>query len=367
VLSKSKSVSWPGEKLLPAHSEPEVPVVLISSEKYALYTSVTLFSLLQNRSSERFYDIIILFSEMSEESKQRLCLLAEGKENVTIRLCHVKNCLTSKKLDISGVPHTGVETYLRLLIPDIFCSFERLIYLDSDLVVCADIGNLHGINMPDSVYIAGVPDIDIVGQYYSEPKSGKYYFNKILGLNTIEDYLQTGVLLLKPGKIHEQFPGFSLMQLAMDSRMKYADQDILNIAFLGETLHIDMRWNVVNDCGGFRVSEIVSRAPTNLQAEYMRARDNPWIVHYSGYEKPWDCPNTDMAGYFHSYAKTLGLSLPINLGMIKQKNPFKWIKKTIRRICPRGSYASDAFKLILFMLRYRRPNNRKIKRAETEK
>ena len=99
----------------------------------------------------------------------------------------------------------------------------------------------------------------------------------------------------------------------------------------------------------------------------MRARDNPWIVHYSGYEKPWDCPNTDMAGYFHSYAKTLGLSLPINLGMIKQKNPFKWIKKTIRRICPRGSYASDAFKLILFMLRYRRPNNRKIKRAETEK
>ena len=49
--------------------------------------------------------------------------------------------------------------------------------------------------------------------------------------------------------------------------------------------------------------EIAKKAPLYMYQEYLSARNNPYIVHYAGWEKPWDMPELDMAEYFWDYAR----------------------------------------------------------------
>lgn len=340
----------------PAFDGPEVPVVLISSAQYLPHTRVAILSVLRNRDPGRAYDIVVLHNDMPRAGQEALVALAGGMAGVSIRPLCVREYLDGGRLDVSGVPHTGVETFSRLLIPDLFCAFGRIVYLDSDLVACADVGRLYDTALPEGVCMAGVPDIDVIGQYCSEPLSGRYYIHRVLGLEDVDRYLQTGVLLLDPRAMHALYPGFGLLKLAAGARLKYADQDVLNIAFHRACRCIDMRWNVVNDCGGFRLSQIVAHAPAALRQAYAAARSGPWIVHYSGFEKPWSHPDTDMADYYREYALLDGQ--PPSAPAAGEGDGLKRrLKNAARRALPRGSRRRDAIRRVGCALRYRKPMN----------
>ena len=44
-------------------------------------------------------------------------------------------------------------------------------------------------------------------------------------------------------------------------------------------------------------------APRMLYEEYAFARKTPKMIHYAGYQKPWEVVDCDMAEYFWEYAK----------------------------------------------------------------
>ena len=39
-----------------------------------------------------------------------------------------------------------------------------------------------------------------------------------------------------------------------------------------------------------------------MHGEYNQARKAPWIIHFAGYQKPWDAVDCDFADYFWKYA-----------------------------------------------------------------
>ena len=49
--------------------------------------------------------------------------------------------------------------------------------------------------------------------------------------------------------------------------------------------------------------EILKMAPRQLYEEYTKARKNPYLIHFAGYQKPWDVVDCDFAEYFWEYAK----------------------------------------------------------------
>ena len=49
-----------------------------------------------------------------------------------------------------------------------------------------------------------------------------------------------------------------------------------------------MSWNVMHACGGLRLEIIKKFAPRDVSKSYFKSRENPKIIHYAGYSKPWN-------------------------------------------------------------------------------
>ncbi|RGY94642.1 hypothetical protein DXA13_20490 [Clostridium sp. AM58-1XD] len=49
--------------------------------------------------------------------------------------------------------------------------------------------------------------------------------------------------------------------------------------------------------------QIMKMAPRALYEEYMKARKQPYMIHFAGYQKPWDVVDCDFAEYFWKYGK----------------------------------------------------------------
>lgn len=44
-------------------------------------------------------------------------------------------------------------------------------------------------------------------------------------------------------------------------------------------------------------------APRQIYEAYTQARKRPYLIHFAGYQKPWDVVDCDFAEYFWEYAK----------------------------------------------------------------
>ena len=73
--------------------------------------------------------------------------------------------------------------------------YDRVVYLDSDIIVCRDIAELYNYPISENTMIAGVPDLDIMGQFYGADLSMKYYIKKKVRISSPDKYLQAGVLI----------------------------------------------------------------------------------------------------------------------------------------------------------------------------
>ena len=54
---------------------------------------------------------------------------------------------------------------------------------------------------------------------------------------------------------------------------------------------------------GGNYKEQMNFAPANMYFTYMKARENPALIHYAGSDKPWNNPYTDMSMEFWQNAK----------------------------------------------------------------
>ena len=63
--------------------------------------------------------------------------------------------------------------------------------------------------------------------------------------------------------------------------------------------------------------DILKMAPRQIYEEYVAARKCPYLIHFAGYQKPWDVMDCDFAEYFWKYAK-LSLYFPMLLRKTKR-------------------------------------------------
>ena len=122
--------------------------------------------------------------------------------------------------------------------------------------------------------------------------------------------------------IRKKYKTEDLVELALQKKWRYHDQDVLNYAFKEKVYYISQSWNVLmNWQNGTYESRMnfIKYAPYVLYSEYMKARVKPKIVHYAGYQKPWEVTECDMSEYFWKYArKTLYYEIIINRNKIKE-------------------------------------------------
>jgi len=279
-----------------------VPVVLSANDKFAPYLDVMIRSIVHNASMERFYDIIILYNDIRERNQEMIHTAARGRSNVSIRFVKVDRYFDAGKLFVDQ--HLSVETYYRLIIPQLMPDYHKILYLDCDMVADRDVADLYDESLGDAI-IGAVKDIDVAGQVNLKQNHWDAYAAKKVGLKLPYDYFQAGVLIINLDKLRELTTSQELIKLALSTRWRCHDQDVLNRACRGKVHYLPQRWNTLMDWrepdGRCRM-DILKMAPRSLYEEYNQARKAPWIIHFAGYQKPWDAVDCDFADYFWKYA-----------------------------------------------------------------
>lgn len=296
--------------------EDGVPVVLSANDRFSPYLDIMIRSMIVNASPERRYDFIILYNDISEKNRGLIASAARGKDNVSVRFARVCEYFDADKLFVDQ--HLSVETYYRLIIPEIMPEYHKILYLDCDMVADRDVAELYDMDLAGCV-IGAAKDIDVAGQVNLRQNDWDQYAVRELGLDCAFDYFQAGVLIIDLERLRETATLEEMIHLALSRKWRCHDQDVLNVVCKNQVHYIPQQWNTLMDWQepGRSRMDILKMAPRELYTEYAEARKAPYLIHFAGYQKPWDVVDCDFAEYFWEYAK-LSPYYPILLRRIKR-------------------------------------------------
>ncbi len=271
-----------------------VPVVFCTSKSYFPLTMVAVASIINHINPSTYLEIFLFHTELTEtESKVK-----EKYENdkVSITFLHVGDKvqdLVDSGLFFSPGRHLKIETFYRLLIPDLLPEYDKIIYLDGDLVVKDDISILYAFNI--SAYLfAGI----------NEKKSKLSPEETELG-HRKELYFNSGVLLINAKAFREENcleQCFDVLKKVPQHLLMYPDQDLLNLLFYDRVLFLPQQWNTMTGV----VSNLPARSPF---WNHIKSTEDPdfrgSIIHYT--KKAHTNPYTYFAADFWETAKRVTL------------------------------------------------------------
>ena len=278
----------------------EIPIVMSVDDGYIPYLSVTLQSILDHISTDNFYTIYILYTQINKISKNKI--LKMQKNNCLIKFVDIKSCFSEINSSNFYCGNLSITTYFRIFIPEIFKNFEKVIYCDCDAIYLEDPAKLYQIDINN--YLMGVAsDIELIRQIYINEFGAHNYYKNILKLRNPYNYFQAGLLLMNIQELLKfDFCNICLNYIEKIKKPRYADQDILNIVCEDKVKYIDTRWNVENHILIFN-ENIDYMLPHDILQTYMNALKNPYFLHFSGSIKPWHNPASLNAELFWQYAR----------------------------------------------------------------
>lgn len=286
--------------VLPAFEEQNIAVAFACNDKFVPYMATLLVSICECSSSKYNYDILILTQNISEKNKEILKKMIKNRSNFSIRYLDPTSYIQGCSFYIRG--HFSVETYFRLVLPELLPAYQKILYLDSDMVVESDVAELYNENI-ESFLLGACHDADTAGLYNGYEPNKKAYMDQVLKLKKPYMYFQAGTLLMNLEEFRKVYTVEEKLKYAASQKFQLLDQDILNKLCEGSVRYLDMAWNMMVDYAGIRKNQIVVKAPAWLNEMYLEARKKPKIIHYAGSEKPWYHPEMDFGETFWNYAR----------------------------------------------------------------
>lgn len=281
-------------------ARPVVPVAFAADDAYVPMVTTTIHSMLTHASDDVRFDIVVLHRDITPEHQATMKAFLEQPGTVYLRFVDVSDIIGRYRLTTNN-PHISVETYYRFLVQELLPFYDKVLYLDSDLIVLDDVAKLYALDMGEC-QVAAARDIDFAGNLNMKDGKRRRYAQDVLGMTEPFDYFQAGVLVLNTRAMRAAHSIEEWLTIAGDERYIYNDQDVLNAQCEGSVVFIDPSWNVMTDCAG-RIKLVFAQAPADFFDAYQQARACERIVHYAGFEKPWNTPDCDRAELYWRYAR----------------------------------------------------------------
>ncbi len=257
-----------------------IPIFFAADDNYAPFLSVAIISLLDKSDKNKFYKIHILNDNMSLENIKKIKGLQTSNSEIIFNSINNNLECINDRLDNRLRPDIFTLTiYFRLFIPEMFKEYDKAIYIDSDVVLNSDISELYDIDLENN-YIGACRDKSIIGI-----KEFENYFTKGVGID-YRDYINSGVLLLNMKELRNKKLSDKFLYLLNKYHFENVDPDQAYINFLcnGKIKYLDNAWD----------------AMPNLEKNKL---ENPKLIHYNLFFKPWHYDNITYEEYFWEYAK----------------------------------------------------------------
>lgn len=259
-----------------------IPIFFTIDDGYAPYLHVALISLIKNASKDRRYKIIVVYQELNEENRNNLAKLVEDYPNFEMEFKFMKQSLdmiTDRIENRLRSDYFTMTIYFRIFIPDMYPEYDKAIYIDSDIIVPGDISELYDTDMHDNL-IGVVTDGSV-----NDVLELQRYMTESLGLK-LGDYFNSGMLLMNMKELRNVHLAEHFLYLLNKYHFDCVapDQDYLNSMCYGKIEYLDSCWDAM---------------PNRNKPEI----ENPKIIHYNLFDKPWCYDDIQYQDYFWEYAK----------------------------------------------------------------
>lgn len=238
---------------------------------YAQYISVTIKSIAENFhiKGREGICIHIITDFISEKKLHRLNKIIKEYELLTLYI-HKVDGSSLFELRTNG---WGVYTWYRILLPNILSlGIDRVLYLDADTLVTADLSELFDMDMTNKSIAAVVEDNTF----------GQKHYNR-LGYESSKHYICAGVLLMNLDYWREHHLTEKMIEWAKKNeyRIRLLDQDTINYICQDTKILLPLRFGIVQF---FFMVDQFYESPYLCQLE--ECIRNPGIIHYA-YCAPW--------------------------------------------------------------------------------
>lgn len=283
-------------KLTPAFPGPHsIPIVFSANQAFVPVLAVMLQSIIEQSTPGHTYDVIVLSQDIDSTYEARLHTMLKGYDNFSLRVVNVSKYFNQYSLYVENRPDITVETYFRLVIPELMVDYDKALYLDGDMVANADIAELFETQLEDNL-LAACADCNSIGLCHHGDTQLKEYREKVLKLEFPDRYFCAGVLVMNLKRFREKFSAKQLLELAASYEWRQHDQDVLNMICNQEVKLIPVAWDLLRDAGNNQYM------PGEFYPEFLAAEQSPKIIHYGGMRKPWIYFDVERGEYFWRYA-----------------------------------------------------------------
>lgn len=268
-----------------------IPILLAADNNYAPYMFVTVYSIIKNNKISNFLDFYLLIpDDFDNAHKNHFVQLEKRYKNCKFNFIDMKNDFSSNKRIIK---HISYHAYYRLKAADIIPEkYNKCLYFDCDIIVNTDLYKLFNTDLNNN-YVAGVK---APGYFFSKTGSAKYC--KKIGILNINQYINSGVLLMNLKEIREK--SFTpILENEVCNNYPSIDQDIINKVFFNHIKHLPFKYNIIA-IRLYEKNELLLKVFS--QEEIDEARKTPLIIHYANEEKPWQNSDMTLAKYWWKYA-----------------------------------------------------------------
>lgn len=254
----------------------EIPIIFATDDNYVPFLEVTLRSIIANASKKYNYVINVLNTGLNKERTDKVKLLEN--ENFKINFCDISDHIVRIKDKLKNLYHFGLAAWYRLFIQSIFPEYDKVVYLDCDIIVLGDVSELYNVDIGDNLLAAANCNIISTHEVFGE------YAEKFVGVPR-NKYLQSGVLVmnLKEFRKRDLENKFCYLINKYNFDVVDPDQAYLTAMCYGSVKYLPNGWN----------KEAI---PTPLDGKLN-------IVHYALYKKPWQYDDVLNKEYFWQFAK----------------------------------------------------------------
>lgn len=272
-----------------------IPIVFSSNQAFVPVLSVMFQSVLEHSTKEHTYDVIVLTRDINSTYGKRLNSMLAGYDNFSLRIVDVSEYFDQYALYVANRPDITVETYFRLIIPELMEDYDKALYLDGDMVANVDVAELYAVDV-DNFLLAASTDCDSIGCYHRPLPELKQYRDNVLKLKCPDQYFCAGALVMNLKELRKAYSSKELLELAASYEWRQHDQDVLNVIGQGRTKMLSPAWDLLRDAGNNQYM------PKKLYQEFLEAEQDPKIIHYGGKRKPWIYFDVERGEYFWKYA-----------------------------------------------------------------
>lgn len=250
----------------------QINICLATNKEYIKPLACTVSSILRNADIETDLHIFILENDFSNEDKNKILNLKKIKECeitfIKIQSEYFDN-LPGFEEKLSYISKTA---FFRFFVAELLKDTDKIIYLDSDVIVLHDLKDLFMQDI-QNYYIAAVEDM----AYYHNLNN-----NKVKCFNT---YVNSGVLLMNLSLWRKDHLSSKIFDTIKEKYKDfiYLDQDALNIVCKNKIKLLDFSYNIQVDSLKPR---ILLKHPK--KQEIKESLKKAKIIHYISDKKPWN-------------------------------------------------------------------------------